>query len=515
MTMLETPRHDAAREVGAPTHDVVVVGGGPGGLAAAAAAAREGAETLLVEAAPVFGQPVRTTGGSWPADLEPFGLDASVWHPVRNCELWSASRTVRFSSPATVGCVLDVPRAWARLADRARRQGAELRTGVSGGWGGLAPESALIELQAQGGTAIASTAVAIDATGHRGALVRDAGVLRAPCRVGVGLEETIEAPGWDQETIVLAMGDVAPAGYGWLFPEGGGRVRLGVGVTRPGPAERPLDLLHAWLERDPRLAAVRRGRILSRQGGTIPIRSHKPPPVAERLLAAGDAGGSISLLAGEGIRFALEAGDLAGRVAAGAAARGRVDSSYLRARYARRWNREHGRMLRRGDRVYRRAAALSDEQWNTVLDRASRLTPEELASLIHGDLSLGFLARLYLDALLPRKPRGVLVSEPSIARPGAVLPARNREATAVQDQRPSAAGACGCKDGCRCGHRARTEAGAEVDTGPSRLLPRVIESMRRLSPSARPVRLCRPEGARSATHRDTAHPIGSRSGERS
>lgn len=494
MTMLRESATTVPRGPGSnePARDVVVVGGGPAGLAAAAAAAREGAATMLVEAAPTFGQPVRTTGGSWPADLEPFGLDASVWHPVRNCELWSARRTVRFSSSQTVGCVLDVPAAWGMLADRARLLGAELRTGVSGGWGGLAPDSVLVELHPrEGGPASVPATVAIDATGHRGALVREARVARAPCRVGVGVEETIEAPGWDQSTIVLAMGDVAPAGYGWLFPEGGGRVRLGVGVTRPGAAGTPVDLLHGWLERDPRLAAVRGGRVLSRQGGTIPIRSHQPPPVADRLLVAGDAGGSISLLAGEGIRFALQAGDLAGQAAAEAAAGDRVGASHLRARYARRWDREHGRMLRRGDRVYRRAVTLSEEQWSAVLERASRLSPEELATLVRGDLSLGFLARLYWRTLRPRRAEGVRLGGAG-ADPAEVAHPRQLEAgSAGRDHGSSAASACGCRDRCDCGDRRATYINA--DRG--RLLPRVIESMRRLSPSARPVRLCRPESS--------------------
>lgn len=221
------PAHVMAGRAGkaedAPVRDVVVVGGGPGGLAAAAAAARAGADALLVEAGSAFGQPVRTTGGSWPADLERFGLGASVWHPVRSCELWSARRTVRFESPDAVGCVLDVPRAWGALAERARGLGAELRVGVAGGWGGLTPKAASIDLRSGSQTSTIRAALAIDATGHRAALLRDAGVAWAPCRVGVGVEETIEAPEWDEETIVLAAGDIAPAGYGWLFRGSPGR----------------------------------------------------------------------------------------------------------------------------------------------------------------------------------------------------------------------------------------------------------------------------------------------------
>lgn len=457
--------------------EVVVVGGGPAGLAAAAAAARRGADVLLVEVSNEFGQPVRTTGGSWPADLERFGLDHSVWHPVRDCELWSGRTTVRFESPEAVGCVLDIPRAWAQLAERARGRGAELRTGVAADWERLTPDAAVIRLRAGGETSLVRAQVAIDATGHRAT-----GVAHGPCRVGVGLEETIHAPDWDQDTIVLAVGEIAPGGYGWLFPEGHGNVRIGIGVTRPGSAGAPVELLHRWLETDPRLEVVRGGELVSRQGGTIPIAAHRPPPVGERLLACGDAGGSISLLAGEGIRYALDEGDLGGRVAADALRGELVDARFLRDSYARRWDHAHGRLLRRGDHIYLRAAALGADQWEAVLERASRLSPAELTALVHGDLSLAFLARVWWHTRPGRRrPQGTHASQPAGIRSAA----QSRVPVAGTDL-PATGGACGCKDKCHCGDRAGSSRESR------NLVLRIVEELRN---SARPVRLCAPTHA--------------------
>lgn len=465
--------------------EVVVVGGGPAGLAAAATAAHRGADVLLVEAAREFGQPVRSTGGSWPQDLERFGLDESVWHLVRNCELWSGRTTVRFESPDAVGCVLDIPRAWALLAERARRRGAELRTGVAGVWEGLIPGAAVIGLRAGGDTSLVRARMAIDATGHRAALARRAGVASGPCRVGVGVEETIHAPDWDQGTIVLGVGEIAPGGYGWLFPEGEGNVRLGIGVTRPGPRVAPVELLRHWLATDSRLDALRGGRLISRQGGTIPIAAHRPPPVGDRLLVAGDAGGSISLLAGEEIRYALQEGDLAGRIAADALPADMVDARFLRATYARRWDHRYGRFLRRGDQIYFRAAALDDEQWEAVLRRAARLSPDELTALVHGDLSLAFLARVWWRTRPgQRTPGGTLARNLTDLSGDAQHAAIVRTAT----EPPAAVGACGCKDRCQCG------SGPRARHASNRLLPRVIETLRQ---SSRPVRLCTADEARS------------------
>lgn len=373
--------------------DVVIVGGGPGGLAAAAAAAGAGASTLLVEAGSELGRPVRTSGGSWPRDLRRLGLGPELWHPVRSCELWSAARTVRFDAGEEVGCVLDVPAAWRALADRARAAGAEISTATRARWHGTAAGGARIGLKGPGLDGVAECRVAIDASGHRAVLARAAGLATAPARWGIGVEETVEAPGWPPDLIALAVGGVAPGGYGWVFPEGGGRVRAGIGVTRPGPGPSPLVLLRQWVERDPRLAALRHGSAVTRQGGTLPIVAHRPPPVGERLIAVGDAAGQASLLAGEGIRYALAGGALAGEVAAVAAAEG-AGERFLRTRYARRWERDEGRMLRRAQAVYERAVALSDGEWDALLDRAARLDGADLARLVHGDLGLAFLARL-------------------------------------------------------------------------------------------------------------------------
>lgn len=387
-------------------YDVVVAGGGPAGLAAAAAAAAAGAETLLVEAQPSFGRPVRTSGGSWPPDLERFGLGEGVWHPVAAGELWSAGRTVRCRPTRALGCVLDVPAAWGELAARARRAGATLWPASAARWGGLAPGSALVELSG-GPHPLVHARVVVDASGHRASLLRAAGLAPPLARRGIGVEETWEAAGWPDDTIVLAMGGVAPTGYAWLFPEGGGRVRVGVGVTRPGPAASARALLRGWLEREPRLASVRAGRLLERRAGTIPLDPHRPPPVGDRLVGCGDAAGQLSLLTGEGIRYALAAGEAAGRAGAAAAADGETSARSLRVRYSQAWWDAEGRLLERGDRAYEWMARLGDGHWDRVLDRLARLDADDVARLLHGDLSLPLLARLAPRTLRRRLGAGV------------------------------------------------------------------------------------------------------------
>ena len=86
--------------------------------------------------------------------------------------------------------------------------------------------------------------VVVDASGHTGFVARDTGLRPGNERSAVGMELELHAPAYDQDEVVFWLGDdVAPGGYGWAFPCGDGRVRLGVGVVRPDSDAEPRVLL--------------------------------------------------------------------------------------------------------------------------------------------------------------------------------------------------------------------------------------------------------------------------------
>src|SRR5207248_2306485 len=69
----EAPSLYPDRRMEGPRFDVVVVGGGPAGLSAARVVAEAGSRVLVVEKDPEVGEPVRTTGGTWIADMAEHG----------------------------------------------------------------------------------------------------------------------------------------------------------------------------------------------------------------------------------------------------------------------------------------------------------------------------------------------------------------------------------------------------------------------------------------------------------
>src|SRR5229473_1573083 len=101
------------------------------------------------------------------------------------------------------------------------------------------------------------------------------------------------------------------------------------------------------------------------------------------LLLAGDAGGQGSTLVGEGIRFAIYAGQIAGNVATEAVKAGDTSAVFL-GRFDKAWRARFGRDMDIAYMINKRIANYSDEQWDNILDLMRRLTPAQVALALRG-----------------------------------------------------------------------------------------------------------------------------------
>jgi digeranylgeranylglycerophospholipid reductase len=114
------------------------------------------------------------------------------------------------------------------------------------------------------------------------------------------------------------------------------------------------------------------------------------------LLLAGDAGGHGSTLVGEGIRFAIYSGQMAGKVASEAIKAGDTSATFLE-RFDKQWRNRFGRDMEIAYMINKRIANYTDEQWDSALDLMKRLTPAQVAQALRGDftagLVMGILAR--------------------------------------------------------------------------------------------------------------------------
>ncbi len=407
--------------------DIVIVGGGPAGLAAAEAAAREGVRTLLLERQNEIGYPIHTSGGSWISDMQALAIPEQFYHPITRVYFVSPHREVLLHYNPAVACVVDVRGLYQHLAGRAIAAGARLRLRHT-------VEQTIME----NGRVLGVTArnhlgehlslradVTIDASGfsrHVGVRV-DMG--KAFHRYGYGAEYDMYAPSYPQEELFLIMGSkFAPRGYAWAFPRGNGRVRLGVGVLHPDCDEDARVYLDRIIHDVPQLAdKFRDANPIEYHTGLFPSEGPLERFSRDGLLLAGDAGGQGSTLVGEGIRFAIYAGQIAGDVAAEAVKAGDTSAVFL-GRFDKAWRVRFGRDMDIAYMINKRIANYSDEQWDGALDLMKRLTPAQVAQALRGDFSaglvMGVLARnpgliaaggkKFLDMILERINKPVVQS---------------------------------------------------------------------------------------------------------
>ncbi len=382
--------------------NVLIVGGGPAGLAAGEAAAKEGVRVLIVERQHEIGYPIHTSGGSWVSDMQALNIPKHLYHPLHKVFFVSPHREVPLHYTTPVACVLDVRGVYQHLASRAIAAGATLRVRHT-------VEQTLVE----NGRVCGVTAknhvnervtlqadVTIDASG----VSRHVGVRtemgKAYHRYGYGAEYDMYAPNYPQDELFLIMGSqFAPRGYAWAFPRGNGRVRLGVGVLHPDCDDDARVYLERIVHDLPQLTDKFKGASpIEYHTGLFPSEGPVERFSRDGLLLAGDAGGHGSTLVGEGIRFAIYSGQMAGTVAAEAVKVGDTSAAFL-GRFDKQWRARFGRDMDIAYMINKRIANYSDEQWDSALDLMKRLTPTQMAQALRGDFSAGLVV-----GILARNP---------------------------------------------------------------------------------------------------------------
>jgi digeranylgeranylglycerophospholipid reductase len=370
--------------------EVAVVGGGPAGLATARETAAAGLKTVVFERDHAIGEPVRTSGGSFVKPLVALGIPRRCWHEVHRIRVVGPAVQAVKNYRRPFGCVLDIRATYQWLAEQAVDAGAEIRLKshvgraieVGGRPAGVEVRDALL------GPLDVRSDVVVDASGHTGFLARAAGMRPANERAAVGLELELHAPRWNQDEAAFWLGDhVAPGGYGWAFPLGGDRLRLGIGLVRPESRAEPRDLLQVLrqlVERE--IGAGATTGPIEQHSGLMPVLDPRQVRLtAPGLVVVGDAAGQGSTLLGEGIRYAIAAGRMAGRAIAASRADPRALSSYDDQ-----WRRATQRDLRLAHAVNTRICSFRDEDWDRAIRRLDALTPRQAGAVFATSFSPGW-----------------------------------------------------------------------------------------------------------------------------
>ena len=380
--------------------DVVIAGGGPAGLEAASAVSSRGWSALVLEQDSEIGSPTRTSGGTFVKDMVEFGIPERLYHQVSKCRFYSPSNSASFSyDDEPIVCVIDVRGTFQFLAERAALAGASIRPATTALETLKDSAGAVVGVKARMGnrTFDIGAKIVIDATGYKASMVKSSRVTDGSHRFGVGAEYDLFAPSYDRSEVVLIVGSqIAPNGYAWFCPWGEKRVRAGVGVIHPDSKLNPETLLDKLIARAADWGVNLAGaQPIEYHYGLIPSEGMIEPFVGDGIVAAGDSAGQPSQLLGEGIRWALFAGRMAGEVCSEALACGDYSAKFLK-RYQDRWMKKYGRDLKIAYEINKRIAAYDDSQWDAKVELMKQLTPPQFARALGSDFSPLFWAGLAL-----------------------------------------------------------------------------------------------------------------------
>lgn len=352
----------------------------------------------LLEQGAEIGSPIRTSGATFTAKLRELAVPPYLYHPLRKLRFVGPTRSARFEYLEPVACVLDVRGLYQHLAAEAAAAGAEIR--LTRQVTGARPEgdaSWEVVARVAGGQERYSALVVVDASGFATVVQRKAGLRGSVTRFGFGAEYDLFTPAWPEDEAALVVGsEVAPSGYGWVFPRGNRRARVGVGVIRPDTDAQPQDYLDRFM-RVPALARELDGaQPLEAHVGYIPSEPVGARCVYDGLIAVGDAGGHASPLVGEGIRYAILAGRLAGAIAGKCVRAGDCSAAAL-GRFQTLWEAEQGRFMRIAYGINLRLARYTDHMWDERIAILDRLAPDLFLQALMTEFTVGWAARMAMQ----------------------------------------------------------------------------------------------------------------------
>ncbi|MBB4929295.1 geranylgeranyl reductase family protein [Lipingzhangella halophila] len=327
--------------------DVIVVGAGPSGSTTAYHLAQAGLDVLLLEKTAFPREKVCGDGLTPRAvkQLTAMGISFEDKGWIYNHGLRIVGGGVRLELPwpdlteypgfGLVRTRYDFDQI---LADQATRAGARLveRTNVRAPI--IDPRSNRITgvtAKGPGGEPVSYSApLVIAADGNSSRLSVAMGIRKRDDRpMGVAVRTYFESPRHNDDYLESWLElwdrsgekDVLLPGYGWVFGVGDGTSNVGLGILNSTSSFRDVDyrkLLRRWTESMPEewgfTAENQRGTV---RGAALPMGFNRTPHYSRGLMLVGDAGGMINPFNGEGIAYAMEAGQLAADVVTHAAAR--------------------------------------------------------------------------------------------------------------------------------------------------------------------------------------------------
>ena len=377
--------------------DVIVVGGGPAGSSAARLAAKNGCTVALIEKEKEIAETVRTSGVTWISDIEKFGIPNECYNPIKKFSFCSPNNSVTISDEIAKAAVLDVRKTYRFLANRAKKEGAEIfvSTNVLDVLKNSNEECIGVIAKSNEKQIRFNGKIIIDASGFGSVIAKELGHVKQWKKFGVGAEFEVKTEKLEYDNWWLMVGqEYSPAGYAWIFPTSKNTARIGVGIGKPDSDIDPTIRLNELI--DKKMGPIKElGQIekIEFHYGLIPNEGLSRKTVYNNLILVGDSAGQANPLVLEGIRYAIRFGEVAGKVAADAIREGDTSEASLIV-YEKEWKKAIESKINSAVKVQNRWVRLSDEEWDKELNIINELTADEFLDFIRADFGVSKMVKL-------------------------------------------------------------------------------------------------------------------------
>jgi digeranylgeranylglycerophospholipid reductase len=300
------------------SYDVIVVGGGPAGSLAAREIAQAGHSVLLAEKHREIGIPLCCAEATSLRSLGLFMEPDPKWvaAPINGAILYSPDGTEVAVPWAGVGVVLERKIFDRHLAGLAGAAGAEVMVNT---------EAVAIKMNGE----FAESVTLISGRDTRQIKCRAViGADGVESMIGgwAGMDTRLEPEQFHScaqylmsqvdgppDMVRFWVGrDIAPGGYLWIFPKGGGLANVGLGIVASSAGKKkPVQYLDEFIAKN-----LPGAKVIEAMAGGTPALGADHPMVRGNVLLAGDAARLTDPLSGAGIAIAMASGTLAGRLTA-------------------------------------------------------------------------------------------------------------------------------------------------------------------------------------------------------
>jgi len=374
--------------------DIVIVGAGPAGSLAAKVASENDAQVILLEEHPEVGEPVYcaeaiSLNGLIDADVKPEPNIAP--QKIDKALVYAPNRSfIELTSDEWAGYTLDRTVFDNLLAEKAVQAGAELLLSTRA-VDIVKDKDTVVGVKALQNQQeiLINSKIVIGADGHSSLIRRKAGFKRyfsdyVTCAQYSLTGLNLETP----EINEFYIGEkYAPGGYAWVFPKSSKEANVGLGI-RIKHNKPPIEYLDKFLKIDKRFDNSTTTKL---GGGICPVSGMLEKIVDEGVMLAGDSAGQLIPMTGAGIHTAIEAGKIAGRIAAEAVKEGDVSEKRL-SEYPALFNKYWGKRISESRKVVEMLDRFNDDDLNNL---AAILTRDDIISLANGTNVPATLAKLF------------------------------------------------------------------------------------------------------------------------